>query len=92
MHLGAVHTIRDRAEWERVMSGEINFPPGFVLHGSITQDDVSRAVCIWDAPSVDDLQRYLDGLFGAAAVNDCFVADSARSINVPASQTATASA
>jgi hypothetical protein len=36
MHLGAVHTIRDRAEWDRVMSGEIEFPPGFVLHGAIT--------------------------------------------------------
>jgi hypothetical protein len=92
MHLGVVHTIRDRAEWDRVLSGELDFPEGFVLLGSITQDDVSRAVCIWDAPSVDDLQRMLDGMIGAAAVNDCFVADPARSMNLPASQPATASA
>ena len=56
MHLGVVHTIRDRAAWDRVVSGEPNFPPGFVLLGSITQDDVSRAICIWDAPNLDDLQ------------------------------------
>ena len=89
MHLGVVHTIRDRAAWDRVVSGEPNFPPGFVLLGSITQDDVSRAICIWEAPSLDDLQRLLDGMFGPAiAVNDCFVADPARSINLPAPQTA----
>ena len=44
---------------------------GVVLLGSITQDNVSRAICIWEAPSLDDLQRLLDGMFGAAvALND----------------------
>src|SRR4051794_31910933 len=52
MHLGVVHTIRDRAAWDAVVSGESEeFPPGFELLGSVTQDDVSRAICIWDAPS-----------------------------------------
>ena len=92
MHLGVVHTIRDRAGWDRVVSVEPNFPPGFALLGSITQDDVSRAICIWDAPSVDALQRMLDELLGAASVNDCFVADPTRSINLPAPKTAAASA
>lgn len=89
MHLGAVHTIRDREAWDRAFfadNGE--FPPGFVLLGSVTQDDVSRAICIWEAPSLDDLQRLLDGMFGPAALNACFVADPARSVNLPAPQTA----
>ena len=90
MHLGVVHTIRDQAAWDRATSGEANFPPGFTLLGSITQDDVSRAICIWDGPSVDDLQRLLDGMLGDAAVNDCFAADPARSMNLPASQNAAA--
>ncbi len=89
MHLGAVHTIRDREAWDRVFFADNEFPPGFVLHGSVTQDDVSRAICIWEAPSLDDLQRLLDGMFGpAVAQNDCFVADPARSINLTAPQTA----
>ena len=62
--------------------------PGFTLLGSITQDDVSRAICIWDAPCLDGLQRMLDDMLGAASVNDCFAADPSRSINLPASQTA----
>ena len=91
MHLGVVHTIRDRAAWDSVVNREsVEFPPGFALLGSVTQSDVSRAICIWDAPSVDALQRMLDELFGAASVNDCFVADQARSV-LPAPQTAPAS-
>ena len=87
MHLGVVHEIRDPAGWDRVMSGDLNLPPGFALLGSVTQDDVSRGMCIWEAPSLDDLQRLLDGAFGAAVVNDCFVADPGRSVNLPAPQT-----
>jgi hypothetical protein len=92
MHLGVVHTIRDRAAWDAVVDGESEVPPGFELLGSVTQDDVSRAICIWDAPSLDALQRMLDEMLGAASVNDCFVADSARSINLPAPKTAPAPA
>jgi hypothetical protein len=92
MHIGVIHTIRDRAAWDSAMNGaDGEPPPGFTLLGSVTQDDVSQAICIWDAPSLDDLQRMLDGMFGAASLNDCFAADPARSINVPAPQTTPAS-
>jgi hypothetical protein len=90
MHLGVVHTIRDRAAWDRAFFADEGFPPGFTLIGTVTQDDVSRAICIWDAPSVDELQRALDGMFGDAAVNDCFVADPSRSAGMPAPQTTAA--
>jgi hypothetical protein len=93
MHLGVVHTIRDRAAWDAVVDVEsLEFPPGFELLSSVTQDDGSRTICIWDAPSVDALQRMLDELLGAASVNDCFAADPARSINLPAPKTAPESA
>ena len=29
MHLGVVHTIRDRAAWDRVFFSDVEFPPGF---------------------------------------------------------------
>ena len=93
MHLGVVHTIRDRTAWDAVVNVEsLEFPPGFELLSSVTQDDVSRTICIWEAPGLDALQRMLDTLLGAASVNDCFIADPARSINLPESKTAAASA
>ena len=93
MHLGVVHEIRDPAGWDRVMGskelyGHPDLPPGFALLGSVTQDDVSRGMCIWEAPSLEDLQRLLEEAFGDAVVHDVFVADPARSVNLPAPQTA----
>ncbi len=44
MHLGVVHEIRDPAGWDSVMSGDLNLPPGYVLLGSVTQDDARRAM------------------------------------------------
>jgi hypothetical protein len=91
MHLGVVHEIRDPEAWTRVMSSDLNLPPGYALLASVTQDDVSRGMCIWEAPSLDDLQRLLDGAFGPGVVNNCFVADPARSVNLPAPQTTASS-
>lgn len=93
MHLGVVHTIRDRAAWDAVVNqgSSSSPPPGFELLASVTRDDVSRAICMWDAPSVDALQAMLDGRFGTASVNECFAADPARSLNLPPSKAAPAS-
>ena len=87
MHLGVIHTIRDREAWDAAVGGDDELPSEVVLLGSVTQDDVSRAICIWDAPSVEFPQRMLDDMLGAAAVNDCFVADPARSLALPAPRT-----
>ena len=87
MHLGVIHTIRDREAWDAALGAAGEFPAEVVLLGSVTQDDVSRAICIWDAPSLEFLQSMLDDMVGAAAVNDCFVADPARSLALPAPRT-----
>ena len=92
MHFGVIHEIRDPAGWDRVMNSNPELPHGFVLLASVTQDDAARAMCIWEAPSADELQRLLDGAFGNAVVHDVFVADPARSVNLPAPQTTTAPA
>jgi hypothetical protein len=88
MHLGVIHEIRDPAGWDAIIKSPPELPDGFVLLGSVTQDDARRAMCIWEAPNRDALQQVLDGAFGDAVVNDCFVADPERSVNLPAPQTA----
>ena len=44
MHLGVIHTIRDRAAWDSALGGAGELPSGFALLGSVTQDDASRAI------------------------------------------------
>ena len=57
MHLGVVHEIRDPAGWDRVMSGDLNLPPGFALLGSVTQDDVSGSSILTGQPEVGAVRR-----------------------------------
>lgn len=74
MHVGVIHTIRDRDQWDEV-AGALDLsalPEGFELLATGTSQGVDRALCLWRAPSVEQLQRTLDDVLGGAAANDCF--------------------
>jgi hypothetical protein len=74
MYVGAIHTIRDATAWAAMMRslGPDSFPAGLELLATGTSQDVDRAICLWRAPSVEQLQTTLDEIAGEIAVNDCF--------------------
>jgi hypothetical protein len=37
--------------------------------------DGSEAVCLWEAPSLDSVQQYVDSTLGASSANACFTVD-----------------
>ncbi len=91
MYVGAIHTIRDATAWAEMMRslGPDSFPAGLELLATGTSQDVDRAICLWRAPGVEQLQSTLDQLAGQFAVNDCFaVSDEFTEIAGQASQAA----
>jgi hypothetical protein len=40
--------------------------------------DGTGATCLWEAPSVDAIQRYVDTTLGDASVNACYEVDAAQ--------------
>ncbi|MCW2509497.1 MAG: hypothetical protein JWP68_2645 [Modestobacter sp.] len=74
MFVGAIHTVRDATAWAEMMRGlgPDSFPAGFELLATGTSQGVDRAICLWRAPSVEQLQATLDQIAGHIAVNDCF--------------------
>ena len=74
MYVGAIHTVRDATAWAEMMRslGPDSFPAGFELLATGTAQGVDRAICLWRAPSVEELQATLDQMAGQIAVNDCF--------------------
>ncbi|SDL90075.1 hypothetical protein SAMN05660642_01184 [Geodermatophilus siccatus] len=74
MYVGVIHTIRDADAWAEMMRsvGTADFPPGFELLATGTSRGADRAICLWQAPSVAQLQAVLDELAGRFAVTDCF--------------------
>jgi hypothetical protein len=93
MYVGVVHTVRDATAWAEMMRGlgPDSFPAGLELLATGTSQDVDRAICLWRAPSVEQLQAALDQLAGDIAVNDCFgVSDEFTSVAGPSPQAASA--
>ena len=74
MYVGVVHTIRDADAWAEMMRGvgPDSFPAGFELLATGTAQGSDRAICLWRAPSVEQLRALLDEKAGRIAVNDCF--------------------
>jgi hypothetical protein len=74
VYVGVVHTIRDADAWAEMMRriGPDSFPAGFELLATGTARGSGRAICLWRAPSVEQLRATLDEMAGAFAVNDCF--------------------
>ena len=74
MYVGVVHTIRDADAWAEMMrTVDVDgFPAGLELLATGTAQGIDRAICLWRAPGVAQLQTALDEMAGAFAVNDCF--------------------
>jgi hypothetical protein len=92
MYVGVIHTIRDADAWADMMRslGPDNFPAGLELLATGTSQDFDRAICLWRAPSVEQLQTALDQMVGEIAVNDCFgVSDEFTSVVGQSPQAAT---
>jgi hypothetical protein len=71
--------------------GPDSFPAGFEPLATGTSESVDRAICLWRAPSVEQLQATLDQMAGQIAVNDCFgVSDEFTSVAGRSPQDATA--
>jgi hypothetical protein len=71
----AIHEIADPDRfWNAADPSQI--PAGITLHATYPQSDGSRAVCLWEADSVEAVRNLVDGTVGDASRNDYFEADS----------------
>jgi hypothetical protein len=70
---GVVHRIHDPEGWAKALDNEA--PSDLHLHSCVEAEDRHVALCVWEAPSSDALQEFLDRFFGHAAVNEVFPVD-----------------
>jgi hypothetical protein len=73
-YIVAIHDISDPDRFWAWTSAEPpgELPPGVTLHSVYPRDDGLRAVCLWEAPSVDAVREILDAGSGDAARNEYF--------------------
>ena len=83
MYIVVEHTITNPDDFFGVAAKVAAAPPGFnALHffPSISKD---RAVCLWEAKSVDALKGFLDPLIAQSSRNTYYTADSTKAMGLP---------
>ena len=70
MYILVQHAVSDPAAvWQRAQEAVPTIPASFKLHHSFPSPDGRKAVCIWEAASIESLKTFLDPMMGAGAQN-----------------------
>jgi hypothetical protein len=87
MFVTAIHDVSDPEKfWGAAQTTEI--PEGIVLHDVFPNGDGTRAVCLWEAESVEAVQRFVDGTYGDVSRNEFYDVNAQNAQGLPASATA----
>ena len=71
MHVIAIHSISDPEKfWNSADESET--PEGITLHSALPNDDGSRAVCVWEAESVESVRQLVEDTVGDVSSNEFF--------------------
>ena len=88
MHAIAIHTISDREKfWAGAQNLEV--PTGLTLHSTIGNQDGTKAVCVWEADSLDSIREFLEPATEGMSTNEYFEANEQYSMGLPARAGAT---
>lgn len=90
----AHHDVQDpQSFWSAAQKVTSMLPPNLKLHSVFPSKDMKSGTCVWEAPSVNDVQKFLDDNVGEFSNNFCYEVDEANSMGLPSKKmTAAASA
>lgn len=85
MHVVVQHRITDPDKFFSANADEVagGGPPGVQGRQFFPSQDRSTAVCLWEAPSIDELREYVDGATAGMAENTYFEVDGERAMGLP---------
>jgi hypothetical protein len=73
MFVIAHHFIQQPEEfWAAAQQGAAALPANLKLHSVLPSKDMRTGTCVWEAASVNDVQRFLDEKMGSTAKNVCY--------------------
>jgi hypothetical protein len=91
MFISVIHRISDPDEfWATAASAAKDIPANVKLHQTVTGNDRSTAICLWEASSVDAVRDLLEPLFGAVSKNEYITIDPSSSMGLPTAASTTA--
>lgn len=84
MYVVVNHTISDASRfWATAQSATADLPAGLKVIHTFPSPDGHRAVCVWEADSVDAVRRFLDPTTSGMAHNDYLEAPNKEGLAMP---------
>ncbi|HSP87634.1 MAG TPA: hypothetical protein VLN45_05840 [Ignavibacteriaceae bacterium] len=84
MFISVKHSISNPQEfWEIAKESLPNLPQGIKMHSSYPTADMATAFCLWEAGSLDEFKKYLEGVVGHVSKNDYYPVEEKFAIGLP---------
>jgi hypothetical protein len=83
MYIVVEHTITDPDVFFGLASKVAEAPSGIVAHQFLPSMSKDRAVCLWEAKSVDALKGFLEPLAAKSSRNTYYAVDSTKAMGLP---------
>ena len=86
MHVVAQHRIVDRDRFAAMDPKDVALggPPGVRALTFYPSRDLTAAICLWEAPSIEAVSDYLDPVTAGVAENTYFAIEESAAIGLPA--------
>lgn len=80
----AQHTISDPdAFWSKAKEVTSNLPSSLKLHSVFPSEDLKSGVCLWEAYTAEEVQKFLDENVGNTAKNVCYKVNISAAVGLP---------
>lgn len=83
MFIAIEHDIHDPESFQKCAEEVFPLPDGLHVHQFFPAADMSRAACLYEAASIDQLSKYLDGTLGNASTQRYFPVNTEHAIGLP---------
>ena len=83
MFIAIVHEIHDPTKFQECAERVFPLPEGLRVHQFFPAPDLSRAACLYEATSINQLRDYIDGTLGDASTQRYFSVAEEHAIGLP---------
>jgi hypothetical protein len=84
MFITIEHDIHDPAKFQQRAEQAFPLPAGLEVHMFLPAEDLSRATCLYEAPSLDRVRDFVDGLLGDSSTQRYVPIAEAHAMGLPA--------
>lgn len=84
MFIAITHDIHDPKQFQARAKHVFPLPPELHVHQFLPAEDLSEAVCLYEAPSLGEVREYLDGALGDSSTQHYFPVAEQQAMGLPA--------